>query len=388
MSLAISSTLADRIEAARKRQEAAERERAAKVARAAGTARFERWHVPENQDHESEGWLVTYLDLITLLLALFVVLLAVARLSGAPLTPTPSSIDLVGSVSAAVAAPMPPAGNDPDASQAGRWLGLPAIAEDQPFMVFDTYAPAPVEPAPAEPALALPTKDQLGLDDLGKSIDVIVNDKTISFRISNELLFPSGQATLSPGGLDVIKKVAEVLKRSEYPVSVEGHSDNVPIQTRQFPSNWELSSSRATSVLRELTRDGVAGSRLRAVGYADTRPLEAGSTPAARAANRRVELIMEITPHSEPVERLPAAAAKAAGVPAAAKPAATPAAGAPAAGSPAAGSPAAGSPAAGSPVVTAPAAASAAQAPAAAEPAVVAAPVATVAPASVASPAQ
>ncbi|MFJ1300874.1 flagellar motor protein MotB [Pseudomonadota bacterium AL_CKDN230030165-1A_HGKHYDSX7] len=322
MSLAISPTLADRIEAARKRQEAQERERAGKLARAAGTARFERWHVPENQDHESDGWLLTYLDLITLLLALFVVLLAVARMSGSPLTPTPTDITLVGSVDAAVVAPMPAAGAEPGAGQAQRWIGLPAIAEDQPFLMFDTYVPAPApsaeEPAPAEPAVVLPTKDQLGLDDLGKSIDVIVNDKTISFRISNELLFPSGQATLSPGGLDVIKKVAEVLNRSAYPVSVEGHSDNVPIQTRQFPSNWELSSSRATSVLRELVRDGVDGGRLRAVGYADTRPLEAGNAPAARAANRRVELIMEITPPPKPVEGVPPTAAPAAAAPAAA----------------------------------------------------------------------
>ena len=327
MSLAISPSLADRIEAARKRQEAQERERAGKLARAAGTARFERWHVPENQDHESDGWLLTYLDLITLLLALFVVLLAVARVSGSPLTPTPTDITLVGSVDAAVVAPMPAAGAEPGAGQAQRWIGLPAIAEDQPFLMFDTYAPAPaaVEPESTEPAVVLPTKDQLGLDDLGKSIDVIVNDKTISFRISNELLFPSGQATLSPGGLDVIKKVAEVLNRSAYPVSVEGHSDNVPIQTRQFPSNWELSSSRATSVLRELVRDGVDSGRLRAVGYADTRPLEEGNAPAARAANRRVELIMEITPPAKPVEGAPPAAAGPA-TPVAASPARAPAA--------------------------------------------------------------
>ncbi|WP_141218301.1 OmpA family protein [Bordetella genomosp. 5] len=355
MSLAISSTLADRIEAARKRQEAQERERAGKIARAAGTARFERWHVPEDQDHESEGWLLTYLDLITLLLALFVVLLAVARMSGSPLTPTPTEITLVGSVDAALGAPMPAAGTEPGAGQAQRWIGLPAIAEDQPFLVFDAYAPAapvaPVaaEPEPTEPALVLPTKDQLGLDDLGKSIDVIVNDKTISFRISNELLFPSGQATLSPGGLDVIKKVAEVLNRSAYPVSVEGHSDNVPIQTRQFPSNWELSSSRATSVLRELVRDGVDGGRLRAVGYADTRPLEQGNAPAARAANRRVELIMEITPPAKPVEGTPPGAVAPAAAAVGPSAAAAPAAAAPAAAAPAAAAPAAAAPAAAAP---------------------------------------
>ena len=93
----------------------------------------------------------------------------------------------------------------------------------------------------------------------------------------------------------MIKRLAAILNKNEYQVSVEGHSDTVPIQTRQFASNWELSSSRATSVLRELVRDGVSAGRLRAVGYAETRPIESNETPAGRAANRRVELIMDIT---------------------------------------------------------------------------------------------
>ena len=132
-------------------------------------------------------------------------------------------------------------------------------------------------------------------------MDVIVNEQSVSFRISNELLFASGQATLSPAGLDVIKRLAAILNKNEYQVSVEGHSDTVPIQTRQFASNWE-SSSRA-SVLRELVRDGVSAGRLRAVGYAETRPIESNETPAGRAANRRVELIMDITQPPRPRRR-------------------------------------------------------------------------------------
>ncbi|HYG46194.1 MAG TPA: OmpA family protein, partial [Bordetella sp.] len=163
-------------------------------------------------------------------------------------------------------------------------------------------APEPAAPGPAVPGPAVPTVAELGLDDLGDGVDVIVNEKSISFRISNELLFPSGQAMLSPNGLGLIQRMAGVINRSQgYPVSVEGHSDPVPIQTRQFPSNWELSTSRATSVLRGLVRDGVAPARLRAVGYADTRPIASNDTPGGRAANRRVELIMEITPGREAV---------------------------------------------------------------------------------------
>ena len=104
----------------------------------------------------------------------------------------------------------------------------------------------------------------------------------------------------------MIKRLAAILNKNEYQVSVEGHSDTVPIQTRQFASNWELSSSRAaSSVLRELVRDGVSAGRLRAVGYAETRPIESNETPAGRAANRRVELIMDIT---QPPKAAPAPA--------------------------------------------------------------------------------
>ena len=117
----------------------------------------------------------------------------------------------------------------------------------------------------------------------------------------------------------MIKRLAAILNKNEYQVSVEGHSDTVPIQTRQFASNWELSSSRA-SVLRELVRDGVSAGRLRAVGYAETRPIESNETPAGRAANRRVELIMDITqppkrrrPRRPSPERRRAAAPLAAG---------------------------------------------------------------------------
>ena len=105
--------------------------------------------------------------------------------------------------------------------------------------------------------------------------------------------------------MDVIKRLAAILNKNEYQVSVEGHSDTVPIQTRQFASNWGCPAAAPASVLRELVRDGVSAGRLRAVGYAETRPIESNETPAGRAANRRVELIMDIT---QPPKAAPAPA--------------------------------------------------------------------------------
>ena len=300
------SSLAQRIEQARqaqlRAQKAAENSgwRMSQSKSAGGKDRYARWHVDEAVEQDSENWLLSYLDLITLLLAMLVVMLAISRLHGFPGESKP--VELVGSLAAS---------------------GLPAY--DGEYSEFDKVAIPPEWAAPeataqaaapatasdgeivaeAAPPLKAPSKESLGLADLGKSVDVIVNEQSVSFRISNELLFASGQATLSPAGLDVIKRLAAILNKNEYQVSVEGHSDTVPIQTRQFASNWELSSSRATSVLRELVRDGVSAGRLRAVGYAETRPIESNETPAGRAANRRVELIMDIT---QPPKAAPAPA--------------------------------------------------------------------------------
>ncbi|MGE8685636.1 MAG: OmpA/MotB family protein [Achromobacter sp.] len=312
----ISPTLAERIEQARQAQLRA-RKAAADTGWRQGKSgrqdRYARWHVEETVEQDSENWLLSYLDLITLLLALLVVLLALTRLHGQDLGKNGQPVDLVGTVAASGLPTYDGEYSEFDA------VAIPASWAEPPA----PPAPAAVASAPASqegevvaqaaPALRAPSKESLGLADLGNSVDVIINEQSVSFRISNELLFPSGQATLSPAGLDVIKRLAGILNKNEYQVSVEGHSDPVPIQTRQFASNWELSSSRATSVLRELVRDGVAPQRLRAVGYAETRPIESNDTAAGRAANRRVELIMDITaPQKAAQAAAPAAKADAA----------------------------------------------------------------------------
>lgn len=313
-------SLADRIDALRRQRQ--QRQAAARAPAPPIRAplheggRYARWHVDTQVEPESESWLLTYLDLLTLLLAMLVVLLGVSQLpSRAPAASLPVQLlGLLASPAGAANAAQTPPGDMtallpmpdlPGLSAARETFaplsGLAGIAQPAPAAepAATPDAPAsPAEPAPPEPQP--PSIAELGLDGLGDDVDVIVNEKSISFRISNELLFPSGQAMLSPNGLRVIARMAGVINRSQgHPVSVEGHSDPVPIQTRQFPSNWELSAGRATSVLRELVRGGVDPARLRAVGYADTRPIAPNDTAAGRAANRRVELIMEITPRTD-----------------------------------------------------------------------------------------
>ncbi|NMK48722.1 OmpA family protein [Achromobacter sp. Bel] len=303
----ISPSLAQRIEQARQAQLRAQKAADNSGWRPSQTDRkdrYARWHVEETVEQDAENWLLSYLDLITLLLAMLVVMLAVTRLHGQAPSASDTPVDLVGTLATSglpkydgeyaefETTPIP-----------ASWAEPPADAPAAEVPPADDG----VKVADAVPPLKAPSKESLGLGDLGKSVDVIINEQSVSFRISNELLFPSGQATLSPAGLEVIKRLAAILTKNEYLVSVEGHSDPVPIQTRQFASNWELSSSRATSVLRELVRDGVSAERLRAVGYAETRPIESNDTPAGRAANRRVELIMDIAPKQLPAKEAQAA---------------------------------------------------------------------------------
>jgi len=303
----ISPSLAQRIEQARQAQLRAQKAADNSGWRPSQTDRkdrYARWHVEETVEQDAENWLLSYLDLITLLLAMLVVMLAVARLHGQAPAASDMPVELVGTLATSGLPKYDGEYAEFDTTP------IPASWAEPPAEAPTAEAPAAddgVKVADAAPPLKAPSKESLGLGDLGKSVDVIINEQSVSFRISNELLFASGQATLSPAGLDVIKRLAAILTKNEYQVSVEGHSDPVPIQTRQFASNWELSSSRATSVLRELVRDGVSAQRLRAVGYAETRPIESNDTPAGRAANRRVELIMDIAPKQAPAQEAQAA---------------------------------------------------------------------------------
>jgi chemotaxis protein MotB len=281
----ISPSLAQRIEQARQAQLRAQKAAAASGWRPSDSDRqdrYARWHVEDAVEQDSENWLLSYLDLITLLLAMLVVMLAVA-LNGGGYAKSEAPVELVGTLAASG---LPKYDGEYAEFET---VQIPASWTEAPAAATATAAAAPapaddeVVVAEAAKPLTAPSKESLGLADLGNSVDVIVNEQSVSFRISNE-------------GLNVIKRLAGILNKNDYQVSVEGHSDPVPILTKQFASNWELSSSRATSVLRELVRDGVAPQRLRAVGYAETRPIESNDTAAGRAANRRVELIMDIAP--------------------------------------------------------------------------------------------
>ncbi len=113
-------------------------------------------------------------------------------------------------------------------------------------------------------------------------------------EMKSSLLFPSGSAELGSGADAVLGKLAEIVRQMPAnPVTIEGHTDNVPIHTPRFPSNWELSAARAASVVRRLAAQGIAQPRLAAVGYGEYHPVADNSTPQGRNRNRRVVMVLQ-----------------------------------------------------------------------------------------------
>jgi chemotaxis protein MotB len=191
-----------------------------------------------------------------------------------PLVPTPTSrsSSSTGSANTAAAKPMTSA-----QLQAALNSMSASIAEQDNFVKLkqklDAYAKA---------------------HGFGNKVQTVIERRGLVVRVlTDNLLFDSGSATLQPGADQLLNEVAQLLNLDPtHPITVEGHTDNQPIATAQFPSNWELSTARATNVVRFLISRGVNRYRLGAVGYADLHPIASNATAAGRAHNRRVEIVL------------------------------------------------------------------------------------------------
>lgn len=257
--------------------------------------------LPAVAEEDQEIWLLSYSDLVTLLLSVFVMLLAITTLKDQlPTTPQPET----PAVALHTATPLPPLFDEPE----------PAVVP-QPALPEPTQPPDP-RPRLDEGEVAVTAPDLVAarwreaLAKLGvpPSVAVDVRQNRVGIVIGDGILFAPGQADLTTGGDGLLRRLAPTLAATRGEVVVEGHSDSTPIGNRRFPSNWELSGGRAASVVRRLIELGLPADRLSAVGYADTRPLSAGSDPASLARNRRVAITIRadgIPAGNDPVRAIP-----------------------------------------------------------------------------------
>jgi chemotaxis protein MotB len=179
---------------------------------------------------------------------------------------------------------------------------LPALPVEQEFKPIPLEQHAQPEPQPAPPIQPIDAEQELQADlsktiqefGLNDAVHIKVKQGYAQLEIQDKVLFKSSQADLTPDGAAVLTRLTPLLKQAEGLILIEGHTDNLPINTVQFPSNWELGSSRATSVLHFLTSQQLESSRMRAMTYADTQPIADNATSAGREKNRRVSILIKV----------------------------------------------------------------------------------------------
>ncbi len=264
-------------------------------------------------DHEgsNERWLLTYADMITLLMALFMVLFSISSVN------ISKYHTLQKSLKAAFSGNILPGGKaiaqqgaTNNAAQTPSSVELQAIEPvategASPLQNGSTHGStsstaAAVKEAAIQREAAEFAHIKQELDayaashGFAKSVQTTIEARGLVIRVlTDDLLFASGQATLEGRADGLLGEIAQLLNVDEtHPISVEGNTDDVPIHSSQFPSNWELSTTRASTVVRFLIGHGVSPSRLTASGNAEQRPVDSNATAAGRARNRRVEIVM------------------------------------------------------------------------------------------------
>lgn len=241
----------------------------------------------EDEEDDHERWLVSYADFMTLLFAFFVVMYAVSSVNEGKYRILSNALGSAFGSSHATPIGLPPINIQPQ---------LPL----QPLVLHGPKARAPDAMRREKDhmtAMARSLLDALApLVQQGK-VRITQSTRGITVEINASVLFAPGSAVLANESRQALTAVAGVLRNDQHPIQVEGHTDNTPINNAQFPSNWELSTVRASSVVRLFIENGVKKERLSAVGYGDTRPLAPNDSIQDRQRNRRVEVvIMAATP--------------------------------------------------------------------------------------------
>ncbi|WP_090905156.1 flagellar motor protein MotD [Nitrosospira sp. Nsp13] len=265
-----------------------------------------RGHRPEEQANH-ERWLVSYADFITLLLAVFAVMYALSQVNeGKYRVMAGSLVNTIAKeqgrrdnlIVAHEPAPPPIAPIDDLAAKRASRIGEAQLRQQEKMRIIARDIMAAFAPL---------VKDG--------QVRMTQSERGVRVEINASALFPLGEATLQGDSIKALNAVGQVLRNGEHAIHVEGHTDDIPIITPKFPSNWELSAVRASSVVRLLIENGVQATRLTAVGYGENRPVESNDSEEGRARNRRVTLMIlsslpDVSSDSfSDTEDLPAAAA-------------------------------------------------------------------------------
>jgi chemotaxis protein MotB len=231
----------------------------------------------KNTSHER--WLVSYADFVTLLLAFFVTMYAITRLDSEKLGVAQESINRALNAPAFLGGFPIQAGLDKNAAGlSGDLVGATLVHTSPTSQMEEVTQTVKGE-----------LKDKI---DQGE-VNLLHSGKGLILRLPEFLFFDSGQATVRPEARPLLDKLARILKLIPNQILIEGHTDNRPIHTPQFPSNWELSTARAAALVRYFVEEHhLDPARFGAAGYGEFHPVADNSDDKGRQANRRVELII------------------------------------------------------------------------------------------------
>lgn len=210
----------------------------------------------KSEGGDDEPWLVTYSDMMTLLMTFFVLMFSISSID-------PVKLEQLG-------------------DSVGKALGGTKKKTTQQFTMKEIYEEV---------------TDVIEQEKLKGVIEVEASTRGVSIKIPSAISFSSGSADLDPRIFPILNKFAPMISQSKFPIAIEGHTDSVPIKSSLYPSNWELSAARSAQVVRYFIDLGLPADRFRAIGYADTRPRAPGQTieeanqdEDRKSQNRRVEI--------------------------------------------------------------------------------------------------
>jgi chemotaxis protein MotB len=236
----------------------------------------------EHVNHER--WLVSYADFITLLFAFFVVMFAVSQVDSKKLGRFTESVNVAFQTQGIFA---PNSGSPLERGGSAGSALIPAVVSDKPSLFRYTAS------SPRAQAVRDSLEESVDAAGLGSSVGLRYDERGVVVSLPEGLYFRAGTANLRTEALENLAEIAKAVAAQHGEIVVEGHTDDLPVRSPLFPSNWELSAARAARVVRYLIEDaGLDGARLSAVGLADTRPLVENTDEATREANRRVQLVI------------------------------------------------------------------------------------------------
>lgn len=255
--------------------------------------------VDEHVNHER--WLISYADFITLLFAFFVVMYSISQvnknkyrvLSDTLAESFHSNARVEGLTMAPTQVGESPRSNPINLIE----LNDPAVENDtkeDDGKEFEGKGEGPLEGEMPTEFQEMTGRVEALFGDLISSnkIDIRGNEEWLEIELSSSLLFESGRADINVAALTLLAEVADLIKGQPNSVKVEGFTDNIPINTAQFPSNWELSTARASAIVQLFVEEQVDPARLAAIGYGEYQPIADNSTPQGREKNRRVVLMI------------------------------------------------------------------------------------------------